>query len=125
MNKLSISFEDGKSSYLPGEIVRGRGEWFLQEAPKELEVTLFWYTSGKGTEDVEVVDSLSHPNPGAHGEMPFSFQLPKEPYSFSGTYITLSWAVELLVHDPDDSHTEEIILSPTLNEILLHEVPKF
>ncbi|MCB0334631.1 MAG: hypothetical protein KDD55_14100, partial [Bdellovibrionales bacterium] len=102
--------------------VRGRAEWFLDSAPDEVEVTLFWHTSGKGTEDVEVVDSVAHAHPSSQGEMSFSFQLPAEPYSFSGTLITLAWAIEILTHSPDESFSETITVSPKDREIVLREV---
>jgi hypothetical protein len=59
-----------------------------------IEVRLFWYTQGKGTRDVEVVDSLRVDNPEPSGHTRFSFQLPAGPYSFSGRLITLDWAIE-------------------------------
>ncbi|MCB0339344.1 MAG: hypothetical protein KDD53_07055 [Bdellovibrionales bacterium] len=119
LEHFSISFESGKKAYRPGEVVSGRVSWQVEAEPKSAEVSLFWHTVGRGTEDVEVVDKCSLHVSGLSTEMPFSFTLPDSPYSFSGTLISLVWAVELVLSDPDHSYMEEIIVSPILEEIKL------
>ena len=56
-------------------------------------VSLLWFTAGKGTEDVEVVEEVHHNMPV--GRVPIRFQLPNFPWSFSGTLVSLVWAVEV------------------------------
>ncbi len=122
MGKLSIELNGGKDAFAPGELVEGRIEWGLDANPKALELSLLWYTSGKGTRDVGVLQTSRIDNPGASGSDQFSFALPAGPYSFSGKLISLIWALELTYTPGDETAREEIIVSPTGREILLSNV---
>ena len=55
---LNLQITDGGSWFKPGELVEGRATWHTDVDLEAIEVRLFWYTSGKGTRDVEVVRSL-------------------------------------------------------------------
>ena len=57
-------------------------------------ISLLWHTEGKGTEDVEVVEQINVEDPPITGSHDFSFRVPDFPWSFSGTLISLIWAVE-------------------------------
>ena len=59
MDKLSIYFRGDKTAFAPGETVHGAVQWSLQTQPRALELSLFWYTAGKGTRDVGVVETLT------------------------------------------------------------------
>lgn len=83
---------------------------------------LFWYTRGKGTQDVVVVQEETFPAPGAQDERKFSFRLPAGPYSFSGRLISLLWAVEVVVQPGDESGRTEFTVSPTGDEIRIAPV---
>ena len=52
MSTLKIGTSENKTQYRPGEEIAGRALWILDEPPKAVEVRLFWYTEGKGTQDV-------------------------------------------------------------------------
>jgi len=101
--------------------VRGRALWILDEPPKAVEVRLFWYTEGKGTQDVELIDSVRFDAPPQRDQKDFRFTLPDEPYSFSGKLISLIWALELVVLPSDETERIPITVSPTGCEVVLHK----
>jgi len=119
MDELKIELRDGKAELRPGGVVQGGVRWHLQDNPESLELSLFWYTSGKGTQNVGVVKTLKWDNPGSFGSKDFSFGLPAGPYSFSGRLISLIWALELTTFPSSETHKLELTVSPTGSEILL------
>ncbi len=119
MDKLSIILHDDRTAFAPRDTVQGSVEWHLDERPRHLDLSLFWYTSGKGTRDVGVVESKRIDGPQASGSSNFSFTLPAGPYSFSGKLISLIWAVELTCTPGSETVRREIVLSPTGREIPL------
>lgn len=120
MSELRILVRDERRSFRPGETLEGVAGWRLDQEPKSVELRLFWFTRGKGTEDVGVVNQLNFPEPQLEEGRKFSFTLPAEPFSFSGQLISLIWALELVVEPGELSTRVEIIVSPTSQEILLH-----
>jgi hypothetical protein len=114
---MSIETTESQIRFEPAETIRGTVSWRMEDDPRTLELRLFWYTKGKGDQDVEVVDKVSLQ--GAAGRTDFSFTLPEEPYSFSGRLISLVWALELVSEGPDETCRFEFVLSPTGEEILL------
>jgi hypothetical protein len=123
MNRLNIILPEEKTVYAPGEAVHGSMEWSLELGPRYLELSLFWYTAGKGTRDVGVIDTRRFDGPGALGRKDFSFTLPDGPYSFSGKLISLIWALELTCSPGSEIVRREITVSPTGREILLGSLP--
>jgi len=116
---LTITTESGGTWYRPGEIVRGSVTWRLEEEPVGLEIRLFWFTSGKGTRDVEVVASRSVERPGLAGSAVFELQIPRGPYSFSGRLITLSWAVEAVALPNGEITRLDLVVGPRPVEVAI------
>ena len=121
MSTLKIGTYENKTQYRPGEEVAGRALWILDELPKAVEVRLFWYTEGKGSQDVGLIDSARFDAPSERGEKDFRFALPAEPYSFSGKLISLIWELELVVLPSDETERIPITVSPTGHEVSLHK----
>ncbi len=119
MEKLSIVLNEDKAAFAPRETIRGTIRWSLDVGIRHLELSLFWYTAGKGTRDVGVIETVPFDDPGAVGWKDFSFTLPAGPYSFSGKLISLIWALELTCSPGSETVRREIVLSPTGREILL------
>lgn len=119
MDKLSIYFREDKTIFAPGQVVYGAVQWSLETGPPALELSLFWYTMGKGTRDVGVVETQTFDHPGPCGSREFSFTLPNGPFSFSGRLISLIWALELTCSEGDEMVRQEITVSPTGREIVL------
>lgn len=98
--------------------VRGSITWQVENMLKNLSVRLFWYTRGRGTEDLQVVDHVDLA-PALQGQAGFEFGIPEGPYSFSGKLISLIWAVEAVVLPGGECARDIILVSPSGNEILL------
>jgi hypothetical protein len=119
MSDLRIDLADGRSAYKAGEPLSGRVAWRVDREPTSAELRLFWYTSGKGTQDVGVVNTMTFATPRMDDHRDFTFPLPREPYSFSGTLISLIWALELIVEPGGHVERQEIVLSATGEEVVL------
>jgi hypothetical protein len=118
---MKIGTRDNRTEFRPGEEILGAAGWQLAQSPKSVEVRLFWYTRGKGTEDVEVVETVRFDNPQREEARPFRFTVPAEPYSFSGKLISLIWALELVALPGKESARLDLTISPTGKEILLNK----
>lgn len=119
-SELGVFIAENRTRFLPGETLRVSALWALPEKPESVEVRLFWYTQGKGTQDVGVVKTERIDAPDAAGERAVTFQLPQQPWSFSGKLVSLLWAVELVVEPGGRVARGEFTLSPDGAEILLH-----
>ena len=120
MSELEIITHNGKTSFLPGEVVAGQVSWATDRPPELIELRLFWRTEGKGTRDVKVVQSLMFEKTRWQATRDFKFQLPDSPYSFSGKLISLIWALELVITPTNETARLDIIVSPTESEIMLY-----
>jgi hypothetical protein len=116
---LRVELDEGRASFRPGEVVRGTASWSLDAPPAAVEVRLIWFTQGKGDRDVGLVESVPAAAPGAEGGLSFAFTLPDGPYSFSGTLVSLLWAVEAVALPASDAASAELVVSPSGREILL------
>lgn len=120
MSELKILLRDERLNYRPGETIEGVAGWRLDQPPKGVELRLFWFTRGKGTEDVGVVNSMNFSSPQPEEGRKFSFTLPPDPWSFSGQLVSVIWALELVAQPGNHSTRVEIVVSPTGREIQLH-----
>ena len=121
MSTLRIDISGGQRNYKPGEAITGRVTWQIEGAPQSAELRLFWYTSGKGTQDVENIDTVPFPTPQTNDDRTFSLTLPRQPYSFSGKLISLVWALELIVEPGSNVERQDIVMSPSGTEVVLGE----
>ena len=119
MSELSIELPEGRTSYRPGETLGGVASWRLDEPVDVLEIRLLWFTRGKGTQDVSVIDHREFRLPALSGHKEFTFNLPEGPYSFSGRLISLIWALELVTPKGKESTRVEFVVSPYETEIAL------
>jgi len=122
MAKLSIKTELDNLAYTPGDTLRGEVTWKVDLIKNSNggEVRLFYYTSGKGTRDVEAIETIVVDIKRETGGQSFEFQLPNEPHSFSGKLVSLIWAVEFQVLESDETERLEFVLSPSGQEIDLY-----
>jgi len=116
---LTIAPTSGDSSRKPRDVVELLAQWSLPSTLQTFEARLFWFTRGKGTEDVGVVATERVPAAGARGNHRVRFTLPEAPYSFSGRLISLIWAVELVADKT--AARWEFVLAPEGREILLQQ----
>ncbi len=119
MSDVRIELAGGRRAFKAGEPLSGRAAWRVDEQPSSAELRLFWYTSGKGTQDVGVVHTMPFAAPKPDDQRDFTLMLPREPYSFSGTLISLVWAIELIVEPGAHVERKELVLSGTGQEVVL------
>ena len=119
MTTLHITVDRQAEGFLPGESLSGHVRWDVDGALAALEIRLFWYTAGKGTQDVGIVATERLDAPRPSGGRPFRFTLPRTPFSFSGTLISLVWAIELVALPGAETQRVEFVVSPTRAEVFL------
>lgn len=110
MSRLEITSDSGDAWVRPGDRLSATARWDLVDEVEALEVRLFWYTSGKGARDVEIVDQRRIAAPERHGSRGFTFTIPAGPVSFSGSLVTLAWAVELVALPSEDSARLDLLV---------------
>lgn len=119
MSELRIEIEGGNRSFEPKSTLSGTASWSVQNPLEEVSLRLFWYTQGKGDQDVEIVAEERFRSPAQSERREFSFTLPEGPYSFSGKLISLLWALELIVQPGGEVHRQELVLAPGGQELVL------
>ncbi len=124
MKSLDVVTLDKQTAFRPGDVLKGIVAWsFADAAPEALELRLFWFTRGKGTQDVHVHKNLRLESPPLQGKRRFRFHLPDAPYSFSGKLVSLTWALEFVAEPAGKAERLEIVLSPSGAEIELLAPP--
>jgi len=126
VNQAQIDLVDESGRRRPGERVEGVVSWSLDVAPTSVVVALVWHTEGKGTTDTEVVHRTEIDDADAADSRTFSFEIPPSPWSFSGTLISLVWAVELMISRPGQGDLVErrvIVVGPAREEVDLTTLP--
>jgi hypothetical protein len=114
---LTVHTNDGGTWFKPGELIEGRATWHLDGEVEAVEVRLFWFTTGKGSQDVEIVRRLRIDSPETSGHHDFSIRAPEGPYSFSGKLITLAWAIELVALPNGQTERLDLRIGPTPVEV--------
>ena len=123
MDRITIETADGRDAFRPGEELRGTVTWELDEPATGVEVRLFWYTRGKGTQDVKVVKVNRFNTAGLRrGRHDFRFLLPESPYSFSGKLVSLVWALEAIAEPGERTAKLDLVVAPGAKEIQLQGV---
>lgn len=117
MNRLAVELDGPRYVFEPGDEVAGKVSWELDAPPESIELRLFWYTEGKGTQDVEIVDTVAYAAPRAEDDEAFRLRLPAGPLSFSGKLISLVWALELVALPSGDTARAELLVSHLGHEI--------
>ena len=120
MNEFKIGTRENVTAYRPGDEIAGAAAWRLDKRVDWIEVRLFWHTDGKGTQDVEVVETVRFDQPQLEEARSFRFTAPGFPHSFSGKLISLVWSLEIVPASGDDSARVDLVISPTGQEIQLH-----
>lgn len=110
---VQIQLDGDSTSFEPGADIRGRVDW-QPDGPARMSmmISLIWFTQGKGIEDVTVVDQIQIDHPRPHGHRDFKFRLPDFPWSFSGSLISLTWAVEASLEPKGTVERVTVISAP-------------
>lgn len=118
VGSCTIQLAHDRHAFSPGDTVRGSARWQLSRPPDSVVVRLFWYTEGKGTQDVVIIEEKQL-EASAQQSREFEFLLPSGPYSFSGKLISLTWAIELVCSGAEAVARETLTVSPSGQEIIL------
>ena len=118
-DQMAIEIEGNRRKFSPGDTLTGRVSWTFDADPKSAELRLFWYTSGKGTQNVGVENTITFNNPTLHERRDFSVMLPRAPYSCSGSLVSIIWALELIVEPGGRTERVNITLAPGGTEVIL------
>jgi hypothetical protein len=116
---LELTLEHGQSSFEPGGRLAGVASWFAASAPSRLELQLSWTAQGWGGRDLKIVETLTFSEPRPAERRPFILRLPPLPYSFRGTLMSISWALELVSWPGDEKVRVELTVAPGRREIHL------
>ena len=101
---VNIRFDGNGRAYAPGEILSGeyRLESFTFGHVRSIEISVLWYTEGKGDEDMAVhefqrlsADNGDWIDPSRPGR--FSVVLPNSPLSYDGAILKIRWCVRVRV----------------------------
>ncbi len=117
---IKIGILDNRTAFRPGETLEGAVIWELEKPPAIAELRLLWFTRGKGTEDSEVVSTVTFAAPQAGDTRDFRIAVPAAPYSFDGRLISLIWALELVLGD--EFERTEIVIAPEARQIQLPRI---
>ena len=122
MSDLQLQLQDGRTGFLPGESMTGTASWQVANPPAKAELSLIWATRGKGTQDMDMVQTIPFSDPQARDSRPFKITLPESPYSFSGQLISLIWMLELNLDPGDECASVEIVIAPGGKEVALPRI---
>ncbi len=106
-------------AFYPGTETVVKAIWELPKKPTSLELRLVWSTAGKGDRDLVIASAIQIADVEEFGSREITVQLPKGPYSFSGTLISVIWAFELVAFPSNESFRKEFVLGPNAQEVLV------
>lgn len=114
----SVEIELDRPAFEPGDVVEGTVRWNSGgQAAESVLISLLWHTEGKGTEDAETVAQTHIDAPTSSGEQRFALQLETQPWSFSGTLISVQWIVEASLEPNGDLHRAVLVAAPGGEEV--------
>jgi len=119
MSELSIEIDGGLYSYCPGETLKGRAWWNVDGAPQAVEVRLFWFTTGVTLSQAGIVKRIIVDRPSARSSKEFQFVIPDAPWSFTGRFVSVNWAVEVVLLPSRKNARQFITVSPDRKQIFL------
>jgi hypothetical protein len=99
---ITIRLDNNGDVYLPGQTLAGeyRIDSVLREEIRAVEVSVLWYSEGKGEEDMAVHEFWRRDAEGGEPIDPrrpqrFSTTLPGSPLSYSGQIVKICWCVRV------------------------------
>jgi hypothetical protein len=98
---IEILFDDDRTQFIPGEELSGQFLIIPEDARslKTVEVSVLWFTEGKGDEDIGVhhFERLDAQDGANDLRRPISFRtrLPHSPLSYQGSIVKIVWCVRV------------------------------
>jgi hypothetical protein len=118
MNRLSID-TGGRTSFEPGDEIAVSVQWSLDHPPDAVELRVVWNTTVAEGPDLKVVETVRFDSPPPVETRQLTVRLPREPYSFQGKKLSLTWALELVALPANASTRTEIEIGPGGKKIIL------
>jgi hypothetical protein len=118
MSKLTLELIDASRAFEPGASIGVDAAWDLDAQPSAIELRVVWNTWGRGTQDFRVVDTLSI-DASQCDRKRIPLTLPRGPYSFVGRFVSLIWALELVILPSQDSTRLTITIGPQERAVYL------
>jgi hypothetical protein len=108
-----ISLTLDRTTFTPSETLTGTVSWQNESRRgRSIVIRLFWFTQGKGSEDLECVDERVIDSPPSEGQEAFAFTLPDYPWSYDGTLIAITWAVEAAIEPRGAATRKRFVMAP-------------
>ncbi len=111
--RVTLHLHNSRREYNPGDTLTGEfrldvvNRWDI----RAMEVSVLWYTEGKGDEDLQVhhfyrlsADDGDYINPFRPGR--FSTKLPNSPLSYDGVIVKIRWCARVRLFLP---HGKEVV----------------
>lgn len=111
--------------YNPGNLLRAQVIIFTDDDVKckNIHARLLWRTEGRGTRYEENISEKllfqGELKAGFPNSYEFSFDLPRDPWSYEGHYVSVVWMVQIDIDIPwgkDIIENKPFVLRPQLNE---------
>lgn len=126
---FDIQFLSGEPSgtttlYHPGDLLKVRTIIFTDSDVKckNVHARLLWQTEGRGTRYEEKIGEISLfqgvLKAGFPNSYEFSFDLPRDPWSYEGHYVSIVWLVQIDIDVPwgkDIVENKNFLLRPQLS----------
>ena len=116
---MSLQIKLEASDIRPGHWLKGMVVWDFDSVPSKIELDVSWQTSGKGTDDLDVVFEEEWSPDAKSGERSFQCQIPRGPISVQGNLISIGWQVECTSKRPNATITVPFVLSQIQGPVLL------
>lgn len=101
---VMVRLDRDQPAYKPGEELAGRFVWNAVERSEAeaVELSILWYTEGKGDEDLGVhhfqrMGAKDDRPPLPRREQRFAARLPPSPLSYDGLIVKVRWVVRVRV----------------------------
>jgi hypothetical protein len=107
-----ISIEPNTRQFEPGATITARVQWSDLRDNDRLVVRLFWFTTGKGDRDIEIVSEVPLQATGTSGQEVVKLTAPAWPFSYSGKMVSIQWAIEVVRLPGEDAQTVELVIAP-------------
>jgi hypothetical protein len=116
---LRSEIEGGRRAFSPGDTLAGQATWTVDDDPTSAELRLFWYTAGKGTQNLGIVTTQTFDQPRRQDRRDFRMAVPRAPYSCSGKLVSIVWALELIVEPGGRTGRVDLTIAPGGQEVIL------
>jgi hypothetical protein len=93
---VTLRIDHDRDTFAPGEVLKGSLAWDRSVGEGVSELSVLWFTEGKGDRDTGIVHFEENPiRPG--GEHRFEIELPLLPLTYYGELIKIHWVLRVRV----------------------------